>query len=136
MVLCNFGPFNVSIVSLTLTLSPFDYKLYELEAIPYMVLEAELPDYWLLLPFFEKLEEATGKLIDLGESCVFDTEELGMMAEMIAKEVAILERDGEESLFVERDDERTKVLLEKLKAMVTIGLRHNLSLLAISQSLE
>lgn len=132
--MCNFDPINPCPVTLTITLSPFDYERYELETIPAMHLAAHLSDYWLLLPFFEKLEAATGKLIDLGDSCDFSAEELGLIIDLIDKEEAGLGAEGEDSLFLERDDERTRALLERLKAMVAIGMRHKLSLLAISQA--
>ena len=77
---------------LTLTLAPFDHN-DDLQRIPEMHFTAAGNDYWLLLPAFEKIEEKTGKLIDLGESLSFNLQEIELIREVLSKEIETLDKE-------------------------------------------
>lgn len=96
-----------------------------------MVFSHETSEYWVLLPFFEKVEEATGKLIDLGESVEFDGEEHDAILRLIEKELEDVPKSTDE-LFLQDDSELLSDLLEKIKGMIGIASKTDGNLSAIS----
>ncbi len=93
-------------MQITLTVSNFDFGDV-LEQLPSLSLTSDGTDYWLLLPTFEKIEEKTGKLIDLGEAVSFKDYEIELIEDVIKAELkAINKSENEEELLIERDDER------------------------------
>ena len=105
---------------LTLTLAPFDHN-DDLQRIPEMHFTAAGNDYWLLLPAFEKIEEKTGKLIDLGESLSFNLQEIELIREVLSKEIETLDKEINEDALLERDAETQKNLLEKIADMLRLA---------------
>lgn len=99
-----------------------------------MNFSADNPDYWLLLPLFEAIEERTGKLIDLGESNSFSGQELEQMELAINKAKTKLdEEEPNEEMILEQDNDRLAILLDQLGRMVSIALAYRQTILATSR---
>jgi len=103
----------------------------EIAQVPKLEFTHESNEYWVLLPFFEKIEEATGKLIDLGESVSFSSDEQEKILDLIEKELEHIPEQAEE-LFLQDDGELLGELLEKIRGMIRIGQRSSGQLSAIS----
>lgn len=119
-------------MSLVLTLKPFD-RPEELSKIPEMVFDSAQPEYWILLPFFEKVEEKTGKLIDVGDSVEFDHHECGDVQDVLNKELESLEKEVNEDTLLERDNEVLKKQLEMINLMLNLAIRFKTSFLALAK---
>lgn len=114
----------------TLTVSDFNYQ-GKLEQLPELHLEAEGQDYWLLLPIFEEIEEKTGKLIDLGESTLFEEHELELIQDSLNKaQKQIEEHEPEEELILERDDERLEFLISRIAEMISLSIANKLQFIS------
>ncbi|MBI1183001.1 hypothetical protein GC194_01925 [bacterium] len=121
-------------MKLQVSISPFDYPEEEYEKLPEMNFSADNPDYWLLLPLFEAIEERTGKLIDLGESNSFSGQELEQMELAINKAKTKLdEEEPNEEMILEQDNDRLAILLDQLGRMVSIALAYRQTILATSR---
>lgn len=109
-------------MQLTLTIDGADLNKLseEITQVPKLEFTHESNEYWVLLPFFEKVEEVSGKLIDLGESIAFTAEEQEKILELIEKELEDIPEKAEE-LFLQDDGELLSELLEKIRGMVRIG---------------
>lgn len=119
---------------LTITISKFKYDGL-LEKLPELTFSEIGPDYWIMLPVFEEIEERTGKLIDLGESMEFEFTELEPMQEAISKSLEkIGKKEPEDELILEHDDERKEFLCTRLSDMVNIAIANRQSI--ICQSTE
>ena len=114
-------------VNLQITLSEFDHDR-DLVQIPIMEFSTENPDYWILLPFFEKVEELTGKLVDLGESVTFDIYDMPDLRKAIQEAIESIPESNEETL-MEDDEEKLKTLLNRLSGMVEVAIKHDASIL-------
>lgn len=97
-----------------------------------MEFSTDKPDYWILLPFFEKVEELTGKLVDLGESVTFDIYDLPDLRKAVDDAIEAIPK-AEEDTLIENDEEKLKVLLGRLSGMIEVAIEHEVSILAISE---
>lgn len=119
-------------MNLRITLSDFDHS-EDVAQIPVMEFDADGADYWILLPFFEKVEEHTSKLVDLGESVTFESYELPDIQRIIDDAIEAIPKIEDDKL-IENDEEKLKNLLIKLGAMVELAIKHDVSIRAISAS--
>lgn len=103
----------------------------DITRLPQMVFGHDNNDYWVLLPFFEKVEEATGKLIDLGESVMFTPAEHNTILDLIEKEIENVP-EGDEELFLQDDGELLTELLGRIKGMINIAQKSGGQLSAVS----
>lgn len=103
----------------------------EIQQVPRLEFSAAQNDYWVLLPFFEKVEEATGKLIDLGESVEFEQDELDHLIELIDAFIKDIPEPDEE-LILQDDGELLNELLDKLRGMARIAIMGHGKLTATS----
>ncbi|MGB0429603.1 MAG: hypothetical protein ACPGLV_03955 [Bacteroidia bacterium] len=112
-----------------LTVSNFDFE-GKLEKLPELALSNNENDYWILLPTLEKIEEKTGKLIDLGEPTSYSEHEIEIIQDVLNQAQAELskEKNDEEDVLIERDDERLENLLDQIMAMVNLCIANKLSL--------
>lgn len=117
---------------LILTLKPFD-RPEELSKIPEMVFESAQAEYWILLPFFEKVEEKTGKLIDVGDSVEFDQDECVDVQITLTAELERLEKEVNEDTLLEQDNEILKKQLELINSMLSLAIRFKTSFLALAK---
>ena len=115
-----------------LTLEKFDHKGL-LHQIPVLEFDAKKPDYWLLLPVFEEIEEETGKLIDLGESLVLNEEDIAAINKLCSKKLDQLGKSDEEEHLLQTDEEVLEDLLRKLHAMTEMALSHKVNMQVISE---
>lgn len=119
-------------MQLTLTVSNIDPgKDVDIQQIPELRFLPEQNEYWVLLPFFEKVEEATGKLIDLGESVQFEHTELPKLMDLLEESVKEIP-EADEELIMQDDGELLAELLEKIKGMINIAILGKGTLNAIS----